>query len=44
VSAVDWDPALKVGSPARLGFNIADVTFFPRTEEKEIVQYTMEAI
>jgi spermidine/putrescine transport system ATP-binding protein len=44
VSAVDWDPALKVGSPARLGFNIADVTFFPRAEEKEIVQYTMEAV
>ena len=44
VSAVDWDPALKVGAPARLGFNSADITFFPRAEEKEIVQYTTEAV
>ena len=44
VSAVDWNPALKVGSPARLGFNGADITFFPQAEEKEIVQYTTEAV
>ena len=44
VSAVDWNPALRVGSTARLGFNGADVTFFPRAEEKEIVQYTTEAV
>jgi spermidine/putrescine transport system ATP-binding protein len=44
VSAVDWNPALKVGSPARLGFNSADITLFPRAEEKEIVQYTTEAV
>jgi spermidine/putrescine transport system ATP-binding protein len=44
VSALDWNPALRVGSPARLGFNSADITFFPRAEEKEIVQYTTEAV
>ena len=44
VSAVDWNPALRVGSQVRLGFNGADITFFPRAEEKEIVQYTTEAV
>jgi ABC-type Fe3+/spermidine/putrescine transport system ATPase subunit len=43
VSAVEWDPSLAVGSPARLGFNVADVTLFPKDEEKEIVQYNAEA-
>ncbi len=44
VSAVDWNPELRTGSPARLGFNSADITFFPGSEEKEIVQYTTEAV
>ena len=44
VSAVDWNPALKVGSPVRLGFNSADITLFPAAEENEIVQYAMEAV
>ena len=45
VSSVDWDPSsLAVGSRVRLGFNSADVTFFPRAEEEEIVQYTTEAV
>jgi spermidine/putrescine transport system ATP-binding protein len=44
MSAVDWNPELRVGSRARLGFNGADVTFFPQAEEKEIVQYTTEAV
>ena len=44
VSAVDWDPALKVGVSARLGFNGADITFFPREEEKEVVQYATDAV
>lgn len=44
VSAVDWNPELRVGARARLGFNSADVTFFPLAEEKEIVQYTAEAV
>jgi spermidine/putrescine transport system ATP-binding protein len=44
VSAVDWNPELRSGSHARLGFNVADITFFPRAEEKEIVQYTTEAV
>ena len=44
VSAVDWNPELRVGSPTRLGFNGADITFFPHAEEKEIVAYTTEAV
>jgi spermidine/putrescine transport system ATP-binding protein len=44
VSAVDWNPALRVGSQARLGWNGADITFFPHVEEKEIVAYTTEAV
>ena len=44
VSAVDWNPDLRVGAKARLGFNSADITLFPRAEEKEIVQYTTEAV
>jgi spermidine/putrescine transport system ATP-binding protein len=43
VSAVDWNPALRVGSTALLGFNSADITLFPRAEEKEIVQYSVES-
>jgi ABC-type Fe3+/spermidine/putrescine transport system ATPase subunit len=44
VSAVDWNAVLHTGSPARLGFNSADITLFPGAEEKEIVQYSTEAV
>jgi spermidine/putrescine transport system ATP-binding protein len=44
VSSVDWNPSLVVGSTARLGFNSADISVFPRSEEQEIVQYTTEAV
>ena len=44
VSSVDWNPALRGGFRARLGFNSADITVFPRAEEPEIVQYTTEAV
>ena len=44
VSAVDWNPGLSEGSTVRLGFNSTDITFFPRAEEAEIVQYTTEAV
>jgi spermidine/putrescine transport system ATP-binding protein len=44
VSSVDWNPSLAVDSRARLGFNSADITVFPRAEEQEIVQYTTEAV
>jgi spermidine/putrescine ABC transporter ATP-binding subunit len=43
VGAVDWDTSLAVGSKARLGFNVADVSLFPLEEEKEIVQYSVDA-
>jgi len=44
VSSVDWNSSLTVDSKARLGFNSADITVFPRAEEQEIVQYTTEAV
>jgi spermidine/putrescine transport system ATP-binding protein len=44
VSAVSWDPAIAVGARARIGFNAADVSIFPRSEEAEIIQYSSEAV
>jgi len=44
VSALDWDVSVSVGSMVRLCFNAADVTLFPAAEEREIVQYSTEAV
>jgi spermidine/putrescine transport system ATP-binding protein len=44
VSAVTWDPAIAVGARARIGFNAADVSIFPRAQESEIIQYSTEAV
>jgi spermidine/putrescine transport system ATP-binding protein len=44
VSAVDWDPSIEADRTVRLGFNRVDVTLFPRAQEKEIAQYSTEAV
>ncbi len=44
VSAVDWDASLKVDARVQLGFNGADLRVFPGSEEKEIIQYSSEAV
>jgi spermidine/putrescine transport system ATP-binding protein len=44
VSSVTWDPAVAVGSRVRIGFNAADVSIFPRSEEAMIIQYSSEAV
>jgi hypothetical protein len=44
VSSVTWDPAVAVGSRVRIGFNAADVSIFPRSEESGIIQYSSEAV
>jgi spermidine/putrescine transport system ATP-binding protein len=44
VSSVTWDPAVAVGSRVRIGFNAADVSIFPRSEESMIIQYSSEAV
>jgi spermidine/putrescine transport system ATP-binding protein len=44
VSSVTWDPAVAVGSPVRIGFNAADVSIYPRSEETGIIQYSSEAV
>lgn len=44
VSAAIWDHALGVGDIVELGWNVRDVIFFPRKEEQEIIQYSVEAV
>jgi len=44
VAAVTWDHALKVGDTVEIGWNAQDVIVFPREEEKEIIQYSVEAV
>jgi spermidine/putrescine transport system ATP-binding protein len=44
VNSVNWDPEVRVGSRARIGFGAADVSLFPASEESEIVQYSSQAV
>jgi spermidine/putrescine transport system ATP-binding protein len=44
VSSVTWDPGVEVGSRVRIGFNAADVSIFPRSEESGIIQYASDAV
>jgi ABC-type Fe3+/spermidine/putrescine transport system ATPase subunit len=44
VSAVGWDPGIAIGGCAEIGFNAADISVFPRSEESEIIQYSTESV
>jgi spermidine/putrescine transport system ATP-binding protein len=44
VSSVSWDPGVAVGSRVRVGFDAADVSVYPRSEESAIIQYSSEAV
>ncbi|MCP4398765.1 MAG: ABC transporter ATP-binding protein [bacterium] len=44
VAAVTWDQTLKVGDTVEVGWNAKDVIVFPRQEENEIIQYSVEAV
>lgn len=44
VAAVTWDHALKVGDMVEIGWSAQDVIVFPRQEEEQIIQYSVEAV
>ncbi len=44
VAAVTWDHSLKVGDTVEIGWSARDVIVFPRQEEQEIIQYSVEAV
>ncbi len=44
VGATAWGRSLKEGDAVHVGFNAADVVVFPRTEEKDIIKYSVEAV
>lgn len=44
VAAVTWDHSLKVGDTAEIDWSARDVIVFPRQEEQEIIQYSVEAV
>ncbi len=44
VSAVGWDPSLKVGDRVTLGWKESDSILFPLSEEKDIIKYSVEAV
>lgn len=44
VAAVTWDQALNVGDTVELGWNAQDVIVFPRQEEDQIIQYSVDAV
>jgi spermidine/putrescine transport system ATP-binding protein len=44
VNSVNWDQAVKVGAQVRIGFEAADVSLFPSSEQAEIIQYATEAL
>jgi spermidine/putrescine transport system ATP-binding protein len=44
VGATAWDHSLREGDMVQVGFSAADVVVFPRTEEKDIIKYSVEAV
>ncbi|GAK59832.1 spermidine/putrescine ABC transporter ATPase subunit [Candidatus Vecturithrix granuli] len=44
VAAVTWDHALNVGDRVEIGWSAQDVIVFPRQEEEQIIQYSVEAV
>jgi spermidine/putrescine transport system ATP-binding protein len=44
VSATAWDQRLKEGDRIKVGFKASDVVVFPRSEEKDVIKYSVEAV
>lgn len=44
VSATAWDHRLKEGDAINIGFKANDVIVFPKSEEKDIIKYSVEAV
>ncbi len=44
VSATAWDHSLKEEDSVQVGFNASDVIVFPRSEEKDVIKYSVEAV
>ena len=44
VSATAWDRSLKEGDTIQVGFKSSDVILFPRSEEKDVIKYSGEAV
>ena len=44
VSATAWDHALREGDKISIGFKDSDVIVFPKSEEKDVIKYSVEAI
>jgi spermidine/putrescine transport system ATP-binding protein len=44
VSATVWNQRLKVGDKIKVGFKATDVIVFPRSEEKDVIKYSVEAV
>jgi spermidine/putrescine transport system ATP-binding protein len=44
VSATSWDHSLREGDVVNLGFVANDVMIFPRSEEKNVIRYSVEAV
>ena len=44
VSATAWDHRLKEGDAIHIGFKTKDVIVFPKSEEKDVIKYSVEAV
>jgi ABC-type Fe3+/spermidine/putrescine transport system ATPase subunit len=44
VSATAWDHGLKEGDTIKIGFKADDVIVFPKSEEKDVIKYSVEAV
>ena len=44
VGATVWDHDLKEGDTVQVGFKSSDVILFPRSEEKDVIKYSGEAV
>jgi len=44
VGATSWDRSLKEGDTIQVGFKSSDVILFPRSEEKDVIKYSGEAV
>jgi len=44
VSATAWDRRLREGDIIKVGFKSSDVIVFPRSEEKDVIKYSIDAV
>jgi spermidine/putrescine transport system ATP-binding protein len=44
VSATAWDHRLREGDTIKIGFKSNDVIVFPKSEEKDVIKYSVEAV